>query len=554
MKRPVVLTTVVVALLSASLQAQAPAKKLIATGWDSPNPQRLRTVLSDVEESPFQGIVVRFTGTGNKPYFTNAFTPDVWDAEALGLLEENLKACTFDRPLKSFLSINANPGDVDWFDDAAWVQIVDHWRTAARLAKVGDMRGILFDPEPYRPPHRQFGYTSQAGAGDHTFAEYTTMARQRGREVMSAVAEEYPDLTLFCYFMLSVNGHDAERNDPSRALAGSGYGLYPAFINGWLDVAPPEMTFVDGCEGAYRFNSESQYLNAANRIKGICQRLVSPENRYKYRAQVQASFGIYLDAHMNPPESPWYVDPGELSRVANLRRNVETALRVADEYVWVYGEKASWWETPHDRANAQRWWDAMPGIADALNSAVDPMSFARRKIADAGDALQSLLLNASFADENVTRPDGSTAQYSDGGYPAGWSFWQDEKKSDGAATWDRDAGAARMSKVENGCFLQSVPAQPGERYAILAKVRRQGFGDASIRIRWQTADTKWHAETLDRTFDAPATGDDWAEIAGVATVPEGAGRLVVLLGARGQRSDEDAVWYDDVMLLKLDEE
>ena len=114
------------------------------------------------------------------------------------------------------------------------------------------------------------------------------------------------------------------------------------------------MTFVDGCERAYRFNSREEYLAAANLIRNKCQRLVSPENRAKYRAQVQVSFGVYLDAYVNPPDSNWYIDPGRQTPVRRLADNVASALEAADEYVWIYGEQASWWPSPHPVAGRPR--------------------------------------------------------------------------------------------------------------------------------------------------------------------------------------------------------
>ena len=65
-----------------------------------------------------------------------------------------------------------------------------------------------------------------------------------------------------------------------------------------------------------------EFLEAALRIKGACQELVSPENRAKYRAQVQVSFGIYLDAYWNPKGSSWYIDGKGGSRVERLAANV----------------------------------------------------------------------------------------------------------------------------------------------------------------------------------------------------------------------------------------
>ena len=108
------------------------------------------------------------------------------------------------------------------FDDEAWAQIVEHWRIAARLANQGGLKGILFDPEAYTEPHRQFAYTSQAGWREHTFAEYAAKARERGREIMQAVAGEYPDITIFwvCFIQkLRPNHHPF--SPMSRAITAS---------------------------------------------------------------------------------------------------------------------------------------------------------------------------------------------------------------------------------------------------------------------------------------------------------------------------------------------
>ena len=171
--------------------------------------------------------------------------------------------CKFTRFTDNFITIGANPGNIDWFDDEGWQRIVEHWRIAAWLAKQSGLKGLLFDPEPYTPPHSQFNYAAQPGRKQHGFNEYAAKARQRGRQVMRAVAEEYPEITIFCYFMNSVSATAAGRADPRPALAAQGYGLYPAMIDGWLDAAPPTVVLVDGCESAYLYNSRQQFLESA---------------------------------------------------------------------------------------------------------------------------------------------------------------------------------------------------------------------------------------------------------------------------------------------------
>jgi hypothetical protein len=371
--RAVLLLVLLVACVSTGRAEDARrSKKLIATGWDMPDTQRLRENLAEMEKRPFDGVVFEAVGRSDdgKPIkLAWAFLNQPWQQSWFQPCIDDLRACKFGRFTDNFVIFNANPGDVDWFDDEGWRQIVAHWRIASRLARQSGCKGILFDPEPYSGPHAQFSYAAQPQHDRHTFEQYCVKARQRGREVMQATAAEYPEITLFCYFMDSISAAATGRADPRGVLAKQGYGLYPAFIDGWLDAAPPTVSLVDGCESAYLYNSRQQYLEAAVLIKGACQELVSPENRAKYRAQVQAGFGVYLDAYWNPKDSEWgrwYVDGQGGPRVDRLRANVQAALQVADQYVWVYGEKFRWWPTPNRGVRQQSWPEALPGCDDAL--------------------------------------------------------------------------------------------------------------------------------------------------------------------------------------------
>lgn len=564
--RRFMLMLAVVALLAglsapADAQGPPPRKKLIATGWDKADTQRLRENLAVMEQRPFDGVIleaVGMLGQAKQCSMRATFHAMPWEQAWFNHCVEDLKACQFTRFTDNFVTVGANPGNVDWFDDAGWKHVVEHWRIAAWLAKQGGLKGLLFDPEPYTPPFAQFSYRVQAGKAEHTFAEYQAKARERGREVMRAVAAEYPEITLFCYFMNIVNATALGQGDPNTVLQGSHYGLYPSFIDGWLDVIPPTVALVDGCENAYRYNSTAQYLESAVRIKGACQELVSPENRAKYRAQVQVSFGMYLDAYWNPDSSPWYVDGLGGPRVARLARNTATAMRVADEYVWVYGEKFRWWPTPNGRVNQESWPEALPGSEDALRFARDPVDFGRARIAalEKEGKLVDLARNGDFGSEKAASNEGAALDWKEGGAPAGWSTWQ-LSTSKGSFSWDRETGkggkgSARAAGVEGGCFIQVYNVKPGERYAVSAMRRIQGAGSASIRVRWQTAESKWTLEEQDKILSCRGPADAWGEIFGVVEVPEGAAKLLILLGMAGQTAPEDAGWFDDVHLYRLD--
>jgi len=559
----IVLVPAVLRSAAARAQDVRRPKKLIATGWDKPDTGRLLENLDAMEKRPFDGLFLELNGTddeGENVALRWAFQSGSWKRAWFQPGIDELKACRVRRLTDNFIQLNANPGNVDWFDDAGWQAIVEHWRTAAWAAKESGAKGILFDPEPYTPPYAQFRYQAQPQRDRHTFDEYYAKARQRGREVMEAVAGEYPDLTLFCYFMNSVTATATGHRDPGPALASLGYGLYPAFIDGWLDVVPPTITMVDGCESAYRYNAQQQYLEAAVRIKGACQELVSPENRAKYRAQVQVSFGIYLDAYWNPKDSEWgrwYVDGLGGPRIDRLRANVQTALRVADEYVWIYGEKFRWWPTPNGRVRQQTWPEALPGCEQILGYARDPLGYARTQLAEleSSGELVNLARNGDFGSETAVDTEGREVHWREGGTPAGWGAWQ-EGTSNGSFTWDRQAGsggsgAVRMAGVAGGCLIQATPVEPGQRYAVRAACKLEGRGVASIRVRWQTPEGKWTLESQDKLIFCQRPAEGWGPMFGVVEVPEGVGRLVLLLGIRGQESPDDVARYDDVGLYRL---
>ena len=79
----------------------------------------------------------------------------------------------------------------------------------------------------------------------------------------------------------------------------------------------------------------------------------------------------------------------------------------------------------------------------------------------------------------------------------------------------------------------------------------EGAGDAWLRVRWQTSESAWTAESQDKIVYTDSRSGELQELFGVVEVPETAGRLVVLLGVGGQKTPEDLCWFDDVELYRL---
>ena len=394
--------------------------------------------------------------------------------------------------------------------------------------------GLLFDAEPYTPPHEQFNDTRQPEAAKHSFADYTAKARQRGQEVMRVVAKEFPNATLFSYRLLSdllsLTGRGSE---PRQALSGNTYALLPAFVDGWFDAAPPTITLIEGNEDiGYRANNPQTFENAYTRLRTALPTLLDSVHAVKFRSQMLISHGLYLDAYVNPPGSAWYIDSQGGTPAARLEANLSAALNAADSgYVWIYGEQARWWAARNDGGKYPPWSEKFPGVETALRCAKDPVAAART------------FLKTLAPDANLLKNAGLTTRAAD--LPSDWWTWQ-EKGSHGQPALE--ANALRWSGAQQATFGQNVPITSGSRYAIGAKLRSEGHGTGFISIGWKNAKGEWsHAESNIQILPSAtdkATG--WSNAYGLVTAPKGSATMIVMFVARGQSSPQDRAWYRDL--------
>lgn len=470
----------------------AQVRTLIVTGWDMPTPAELRKYGESFRSLPFDGAGIRFEvdGAPRSP-FQSAFSRDTWDE---GQFEPGIKdleawAAAPNRRLpRSLLTLNANPGDVDWFDDAGWKQIARHWRLAGEIVRRGKLAGVIFDPEPYTGKFRQFQRSLQPQFKLHSKAAYLVEARRRGREVMRAFAAEAPHATILCYYLFNQIQKPSADNQP--------YDLLPAFVDGWFDAMPSGITIVDGNESAYRYNESQAFRAATAKTRGENSRFLSPENRAKAYGQLKAGHGLYLDAYLNSRGNPWYIDGKGGSRLWRLAQNASDAFASSDGFVWIYGEQARWWP---GGSKDKRWVDVLPDIADALWIARDPETAADRLSASGKDGL----VNGDFSESE-----------------RGWSKWQGEG-GQGRISFSR--GAATLSGVQAGCVYQAVALQPGQPLAVSAVATSYGNAKASLLIRWQDEKGKWLNEQTDRRF--PLYSD---RMATMVFAPVAARRAVVM--------------------------
>jgi hypothetical protein len=513
---------------------------VIYTGWDSPDTRQFRKGLAAFEKwGVFDGTTLTAFRTlpgGERKPALFAFRNEKWAWGDFAPALEDLKAAKPTACRENYLLLLSNPGDVDWFDDAGWASVVEHWRLLGRLAKRGGLRGILFDPEPYSPPHSQFLYRAQPQREAHTFAEYRAQARKRGREVMQAVRAEFPDATIFAYRLFS----DMLSLPPGQAfvdfLEPHAYGLLPAFVDGWLDAMPAGMRVIEGTESiGYHANSEAEYQSAYARLKLRMPDILAPEHREKVRRQFLVGQSLYLDAYINPPGSSWYIDRTGTTSAGRLSANLSSALASSDGVVWVYGEKARWWDAG-DPAYPM-WPKALPGAIEAIRRAKDPTGYARDFWARSPSA-PNLLPNADFSKVGAD------------GTPNGWFQWQDGDSHGKVVT---SGGEVELRGMLDGVVGAVIEVKPKSCYALRVNVRSDGRGLASLNVGWKNKAGAWIANAHSWQFGTSGKPDGrgYREIVAWVEVPAEAAQLVFMPAATAQLSEADRCRFAAPSLVEI---
>ena len=353
-------TAMLVGCATLPLSPQTAGKKLIEFGWDEPDTAFMRQHIAEMEASPFDGCVfhVNYTSSNGTP---GPFMWEAWSHRAFTDVElqaalADLRAIHFSRFLHNFLRFNTVPGNVDWFDDFGAIR--NNARLAARLARDGKAAGILFDVEQYEAP--LFDYRRQRDAATKSWKEYAAQARRRGREVMEAFQDGYPDLIVFLTFGYSVPWLETDHG--TKPLAAADYGLLVSFLDGMLDAATGRTRLVEGYEPAYYHNKDRGSFGAARRMitNELLPIVADPE---KYRRMVSVSFGLWMD--FDSTAIGWDArDAGQNFYTPDeFGASIQAALEAADEFVWVYTQVPRWWSAEGKPANLP------DGYAEAIRRA-----------------------------------------------------------------------------------------------------------------------------------------------------------------------------------------
>jgi hypothetical protein len=322
-------------------------KKLVRLASEPPTARDLRGVLPGMQESPFDGVVIRLKAgrlcLRPFPYEESSLLDDY---QELYSMEPGRISCNF------LLLWATSP--LDWFDDGQWRVALANTRMMAKAAVVGRCAGLLFDPECYGPS--PWTWYDAPRRRDYPFERHRQKVRERGTEWIRAVQDVMPDpriLTLFmngCDYLAYARHRSATEilDMQSREKEGmvAEYALLSSFMEGVLLGARGRAQVIDGNEPAYYYPLEGEhasYLRYSKERAAGAFYSGKATDRYGKFVRTGSTFypnfiyGLY---------SPEWSGARRMSRAEQdnwLMHNVYWAVRTSDEFVWEYSEPPYSW-------------------------------------------------------------------------------------------------------------------------------------------------------------------------------------------------------------------
>lgn len=263
-------------------------------------------------------------------------------------------------------------------DEAGWHTVYASATNYAKAIRDTGLKGIWLDNESYHRP----SYTGRKNPLDYwvfddqitlatqfkpaiTFQGSVSLARRRGRELMQAFLEGYPDITVIVahgpYLGCTAWQRAMDSYAADRYLLG-------AFAAGMVEGTSGSGTIVDGGENydyrtynefsrsrAWRKGATAQGLGRITDLNPLSKcPFMDPSLAALWERKVTIAFSTY-DGQRDPTNKyKW--DP--ITDLPMFRNTLTNALRATDQYVWHYTEWQDWWGATTEQALGP-WIDAI---------------------------------------------------------------------------------------------------------------------------------------------------------------------------------------------------
>lgn len=558
---------------------QEPAKKIIKFGWDDPKPAFFEKNLKEIETFlPYDGTGINMSKSIPGPdgkmvdseyrlFSKLKFSRD-WFKDEIAAL----KRIKSDKLTHNFINTRSSTftKEFDIFDDAFWEATCNNIAVMAWIAREGNCKGIRFDLEDYGNM-QLWRYRASCGK---SYAEAWKKTRERGKQWMKAIAKEYPDITIFCFFWLDLmmgSGDGAPLL--YERLEGAGTGLLVAFINGIYDELPPGAKIVDGME-AHGYGAKD--IAAFHRMRAMREnrfrRFIAPENQKKFRDQTSFAAATYISCYYNqePPYSfKKAMEQEKMTPLEFFRRNFAIAVNYSDEYAWTWSESRKWYPIKFGHAYQEKSLKrnpevdgpyiglAIPGIEEAIAFGRSPYQYAMTFLKNSPNP-ENLVKNPGFEvaveqkkNDLELAPDSVILKKL-----PNWETWQ-HKNSKGTFSLAEGKGigggnAIKLEGVSTGCAHQGIKINPNSAYIVRASAKTEGRAGGSLGIQWRNKDGIWcnHSLSLSSPFNEDI-GNGWkrATIV-VSSVPENTLYLSPMLNSAGS-SGKDFILFDNIEVFDL---
>lgn len=313
--------------------------KLIEFGWDEPNPAFMKSHVTEMRDTPFDGCVFHLVADHDDPLPN--FTWQCWGRVQYarsafdGCVSDLVAARDAGGFGHNFVRFNTTPADIDWFDDFS--AVLHNAEVAADVAREGGCAGILFDIEQYSA--QLFDFSALGESTGRSWDAYAEQARTRGTEVMRAFQRAFPTLRVFLTFGYCLPWDHMQRlGKPLEAVP---YGLLAPFLDGMSDGCADGAVLIDGHESSYAYREPEQFEEAQRRLRTDVLDIVADPGRYADVFRI--AFGLWLDCDWR--EHGWDEDDfaSNHHQPEQFGACLKRALDLADEYVWIYTETPHWW-------------------------------------------------------------------------------------------------------------------------------------------------------------------------------------------------------------------
>jgi hypothetical protein len=251
---------------------------------------------------------------------------------------------------------------MDWFSDSDWSIVEKQVRYAAQMAKTMHCKGVLWDPEPYKPGKNPWCFQDQPGKGNRTYQQYYQQTRKRGAQFIKILQDEFPGLVVLSLREFSDFQQGSpfsepmfpivDENETLAKLSSAWWGLHLPFTLGILDAIDEKVKFIDCNEDAYYYTSALEFFQIRQVLKQDALVLVPAALRSKFASAYTLGCAVSSD-YLTGNWANIISFPFRLSGQAKMltpdeqalwfEHNIYYALRTCDEYAWLYTEHANWW-------------------------------------------------------------------------------------------------------------------------------------------------------------------------------------------------------------------